>query len=75
MPDAVREEDRHRLALDQILGVAAEQAELAEPFGDHELRAAVDLAKLRSRQATLRGLLARSSDDSEELSLLGGEVS
>ena len=52
--DAVREEQRRRAALDQRLGRAAQDAELDEPFRDHQRRRAVDVVPLRpGRQAAI----------------------
>src|SRR5579862_9712435 len=70
----MREEDGYGLALDQVLGAALEQAEVGKPFGDHQLRRAMDIAELGSRKTALRRLLTCALDDAVELALLGREV-
>ena len=74
VPDAVREEDVHRPALHEPLGLPAEQAERNEAFGDRERRGAMDLFPLGAGQAALGRDALGLPDDLVQLGLLGREA-
>ena len=68
--DAVREEHRDGLALDQALRGPVQQSEVGEPLGDDQLRGAVDIPELGARAAAPGRGFERTPHERVQLPLL-----
>ena len=71
MPDPMREEEADRAAVDQAVGIAAQQPELDQPLGEHDPGRAVHVEPFDPHPAQVERLELRGADDRVPFGVLG----